>query len=426
MINRNIATFTRIVTLLIAVIMMVLCFNACVKEKPKNYTETPQITDKPTPTQTPVPEPTNTPSGEIITITYLDVGQGDSAFIELPGGKTMLIDASESKASDDIISFISGKEYKRIDYLVATHSDADHIGGFIRVLDEFDVSVVYRPFTISTSTEVKNFTDELYDKFKDDIDLYQIDSSKDYAQFLKLAYNEVCGDKLCEIKVASNQETIISNSETEPYLIKFFMPEAFQSFSTNRIEFGYTSLKKEDNNDVSAVVEIITSTNKYLFMGDLTTSGENLMISMMDSADREMLSDIDILKVGYHGSETSTSEKLLAVTRPKNSVIMCEADNEYGFPKESVLNLLNAYSSVVYRTDKLGTIIATEKDGGIIFSNIETINPLLKWKVPLYILIGFVVVGIIVLIAVYPKIKKKKFNKKSDTKLIKVVDKNEF
>ena len=111
--NRNIANLKRLFILLLSVLIMVLSFNACVKKKAINNTETPQITEKPTqtptqnPTQTPVPETTSMPSGEKITITYLDVGQGDSAFVELPERKTMLIDTSESKVSDDIISFIS-------------------------------------------------------------------------------------------------------------------------------------------------------------------------------------------------------------------------------------------------------------------------------------------------------------------------------
>ena len=105
---------------------------------------------------------------------------------------------------------------------------------------------------------------------------------------------------------------------------------------------------------------------------------------------------------------------------------MCEDGNDYGFPKDSVLNLLDSVGSMVYRTDKLGTIIVSEMNGGIIFTNIETVSPLQKWKWPLYILIGIVVIGLIVLIAIYPKIKKniKHKKKKSETKLIKVVDKN--
>lgn len=303
MTNRNIANLKRLFILLISVVMMVLSFNACVKKKPINNTETPQITEKPTqtpsqnPTQTPVPETTSMPSGEKITITYLDVGQGDSAFIELPEGKTMLIDASESKASDDIISFISGKGYKKIDYLVATHPHADHIGGMKEVIESFDIGEIYMP---KASTNTKT-----YEKL-----------------LLAIA------DKGKKIKAASAGMTICEG-------VDILAPNAD---------------KYEDLNNYSVVIKITNGNHKFLFMGDAETISENeIMNAGFDVS-------ADVIKVGHHGSGTSSGTNFVKATGAKYAVFSVGEGNSYNHPHTFIVERWQNAGATILRTDLNGNI----------------------------------------------------------------------
>ena len=362
-----------------------------------------------------------------VKIHYIDVGQGDCSFIELPDGKTMLIDAGQKKYGKSVVKYIKKLGYKKIDYVVATHADGDHIGGLSKVIEEFEVAVVYRPFTVSNCVSVKGFEDELLNIFKNDTVVFSTESSEDYALFLKSAYNEVCEDKLCEIRICSDKEVVVSEDSNAPYMIKFFMPFGISSFTTSRIANGYTTLKQSDNNETSAVVELISSNHKYLFAGDMTESGETLLLESLSSMEAELLASVSVLKVAHHGSSGSSTDEFLALTRPLNSVIMVGKDNGYGLPDTAVIENLENVGSTVYRTDKLGSIIIEEKNGVLYFSNIETKTILEKYSWIFYTLIAIVVIGLIVIIKVYPKITKKVALKKERKKsLTQTVDKKEL
>ena len=98
------------------------------------------------------------PTLQYLTVHFLDVGQGDSEFIVLPDGKTMLIDAGESECGSTVVSYIKNLGYSKIDYLVATHPHADHIGGMTKVIQSFSIGAVYMP---NTTTTTQTFTDLL-------------------------------------------------------------------------------------------------------------------------------------------------------------------------------------------------------------------------------------------------------------------------
>lgn len=343
-----------------------------------------------------------------VKVHYIDVGQGDATFIELPDGKTMLIDGGTDEMGGRVVKYIKDLGYKKIDYLIATHSDSDHVGGLDKVLEKFEVAVIYRPFTISVSSKIKGFQDELYLKFGQEIRNYQTDAEYEYAEFLYHAYNETCDDVLSEIRVVSSSEQIVSTDENIPYMIKFFWPRAVQEFSTERIIKAHTSFSVVDNNNSSAVIELITTNHKYLFMGDLTSDGEGEMISQLSSGEMIMLANASVLKVGHHGSATSTSEDFLNIVRPKFAVISCGKNNDYGHPSQETLDILASFGAMVYRTDYLGTIIVGEENGILYFDNIETKTIFEKYSWAFYLVIGLVVVGIIATSIVYPRIKKRK------------------
>ena len=353
-------------------------------------------------------------------IHFIDVGQGDCSFIELPDGKTMLIDAGTESNGKKVVKYIKKLGYKKIDYLIASHADGDHVGGLAKVIESLDVAVIYRPFVLSTNTKIKGFSDELIDLFGSDSKNYTIDDGYDYANFLNEAYNESVGDESAEIRISSDKEIILSEDSANPYMIKFFMPKAVAEFSTERIKKGYTTQKENDDNDCSSVVEIITDKNKYLFMGDLTAEKEIEMISALSVGDRALISGISVLKVGHHGSNTSSCPEFLSEISPAHAILSFGAGNEYGHPHHAVISSLEDIGSKVYKTGELGTIIVLERNSILYFENIPTESFVSKYDYIFYILIALVVIGIILTIYLYPKFKKKNKENKKDTNTLKI------
>lgn len=254
-----------------------------------------------------------------IKVNYLDVGQGDSIFIELPNGKTMLIDASTKDYGEGIVEYIKDSGYDKLDYLVATHPHADHIGGMEEVVKSLDIGEIYMPKATTTTKTYKN---------------------------LLLAIK----DKGLSINTAKAGENIFSDDNLQ---INILAPN---------------SDKYESLNNYSAVVKITYKNRKFLFMGDAEKLSE-----------KEITADVsaDILKVGHHGSSSSTSEEFLKKVNPSAAVISCGVDNSYGHPHSETLNILERFNIQIFRTDTMGTIIA-ESDGNSL--DITKDNPSVEEK----------------------------------------------
>lgn len=237
---------------------------------------------------------------ENLAVTFLNVGQGDSSFIEFPNGKCMLIDASTLGESERILNHIAGKGYQKIDYVVATHPHNDHIGGMRNVTDCFEIGKVYMPDEVSTSDT--------------------------YLGFLKALKNQ---------GVPVSKATGGTEFEEDGVKVEFLSPL--------REEY-------EDLNNWSAVVKITFGEKAFLFTGDAEELAE---IDMLENgADLKA----DVLKVGHHGSSSSTSEAFLEAVSPKFAVISCGKDNDYGHPHKEVLRRLEKADVKVYRTDVNGDI----------------------------------------------------------------------
>lgn len=241
----------------------------------------------------------------LLTVHFLDVGQGDSEFIELPNGQCMLIDAAESEYSDDIVSTVEYLGYSEIDYLVATHPHADHIGGMAQVVKSFDIGEIYMPKAVTDTKTYEN--------------LLTVISDKNYA-----------------INTAVAGKTVYSDSQLE---IEFLAP----------VGSDYNDL-----NDYCAVVKITYGENSFLFTGD----AEELAEGEMMQNDYSSL-DCDVLKVGHHGSSSSSSMEFLNAVSPKYAVISCGTGNSYGHPHSEALSRLAKAGAEVYRTDKEGTVTVT-------------------------------------------------------------------
>lgn len=245
----------------------------------------------------PTPEPSEY---QELKVHFLDVGQGDSCFIELPNQETMLIDAGESEYGDSIVTYIYGQGYDTLDYVVATHPHADHIGGMADVLNTFNIKNFYATaFTTTTQT---------YERM-----LNAVESS---------------GAKIHEVMAGS----VIFE---EPQLL---------------VEVVAPKTLGDDSNNSSVVIKLTYGENKFLFTGDAEKSEEDDIWTNIKC---------DVLKVGHHGSATSSSANFLKKVDPKYAVISCGMGNKYGHPTDEVLERLNSRNIEVFRTDLQGTIVFT-------------------------------------------------------------------
>ena len=234
-----------------------------------------------------------------IEVHFLDVGQGDSIFIEINNYKTMLIDASTSSYGNFIIDYINSLGYDRIDYLIATHPHADHIGSMQDIVLEYDIGDIYMP-KVSTNTKT-------YENLLTAID-----------------------DKNLTIKKAYKGVKIIDEDELDVSIL-----------SPTKDEY-------DNLNNYSAVLKLTYKNVSYLFMGD---SEEEVEENILDDV------KADVIKIAHHGSNSSSSLEFLKKVSPTYAVISVGEDNSYNHPHKEVLDRLEEIGSTVYRTDLDGNII---------------------------------------------------------------------
>ena len=239
--------------------------------------------------------------GEELKVHFLDVGQGDSIFIELPTNETILIDASIKEASNKIINHLREENVSKIDYVFATHPHSDHIGGMSAVIKAFDIGQIYMPKAVTTTKTYEN---------------------------LLLTIK----DKNLKIKTAKAGNTII---DTDDLKLVVLAPN----------QDSYESL-----NNYSIVLKLTYKEKSFLFTGDAETLSE-----------KEITGDVeaDVLKVGHHGSRTSTSQAFLNKVNPSYAVISVGLNNDYKHPHQEVLDRLEKKNIKIYRTDQNGDIIFT-------------------------------------------------------------------
>lgn len=245
-------------------------------------------------------------------VNFIDVGQADSIFIELPNNKTMLIDAGNNEDDETVINYIKNLNYDTINYVVGTHPHEDHIGGLDTVINTFNVENIYMP---KIQHNTATFEDVLF----------------------------AIQNKGLEINTAKAGTSILNIDNLN---IDILAP----------VNDSY-----EELNNYSAVVKITYGNKSLLFTGDAESLSEN-----------EITADLkaDILKLGHHGSDTSTSREFLSKVKPTYAVISVGKDNSYGHPSNDVLALLDEFNVNIFRTDEQGTIIA-RSDGNMISINKE-------------------------------------------------------
>ena len=240
-------------------------------------------------------------NNDLLKVHYLDVGQGDSIFIELPNNETMLIDAAESYQSENIINYLKNLNYKKIDYVIGTHPHTDHIGGLKDIINTFEIGKIYMPKVVSTT--------------------------KTYESLLM-----AIKDKNLKINTAKAGTSII---DTDALKINILAPN----------NSTYTEL-----NNYSVVTKITYGTTKFLFMGDAEKLSEN-----------EIKEDVtaDVIKIGHHGSNTSSSIDFIKKVNAKYGIISVGLKNKYNLPKEETITNWEKSGTKIYLTSTNGTIRAS-------------------------------------------------------------------
>ena len=248
---------------------------------------------------------TNAPSATTqtsanVTIKFIDVGQGEAILIAL-SEKTMLIDAGPTGSAPKIAQVLQELGRNKIDYLVATHPDEDHIGGMADVISSTQIGTIYAPNkTNNTAT---------------------------YRKFLAAIQNNNLQITLAEAG------TIID--QTDSYKLEILWPKKDANFP--------------ETNDYSIIIKLTVGNKMFLFTGDAPTS------AILDSNPGH----IDVLKLSHHGSRTGTTEQLVRKLSPTYAVVSYALDNSYGHPMQSVLNALRKHSVEIWGTGANGTITIT-------------------------------------------------------------------
>lgn len=226
---------------------------------------------------------------------FIDVGQGDSIFIQ-SDEKTMLIDAGTNEAGPKIVNFLQEKGIEKIDYLIGTHPHEDHIGGLDDIILSFSIGTFYMP---KVQTNTKTFEDVL--------------------------------DAAMEKGIA------ITSPKIE---------DTYQVGKAN-CKFLSSKIDKSNLNLSSLVIHMTYEGQSFLFMGDAEKENEQA----------KFWPQVDVLKIGHHGSKTSSSRDFLKQTNPQIAIISLGKDNIYHHPSQEVIERLEQINTQIYRTDVSGTIL---------------------------------------------------------------------
>lgn len=247
-----------------------------------------------------------------LSVYFVDVGQADCILINNKG-QYMLIDAGNNEDGEKLVQYFKDLGINKFNYVIGTHAHEDHIGGMDNIINNFEIGTFYMPDVVTTTKTFEDVLDALENKN-----------------------------------------------------LSFETPEIDSSFSLSdaEVEVLYVGDESNDLNDTSIILKLIYQNNSFLFTGDASSKVEKQILNKNIKS--------DVLKVGHHGSQYSSSESFLKKVNPKYSIIQVGIGNTYDHPKDIILSRLDKINSSVYRTDQDGTIIAKSDGNNISITKLET------------------------------------------------------
>ena len=245
---------------------------------------------------------------------FIDVGQADCALL-VSDGHYMVIDGGNNDDADTIVSYLKKEGVKTLDAAVGTHPHEDHIGSLDAIINSFDVKTVYMPKIMHTSQTFEDVLDAIANKG-----------------------------------------------------LKIKAPNPGETFSFNGLPVEILGPQQEygDFNNNSIVLKVAAGETSFLFTGDAEEAAEKDILN----AGYDL--QADVLKVGHHGSSTSTSDAFLQAVSPKYAVISVGTGNKYGHPENVTLDKLQSIDAEIYRTDLLGTVVCSTDGQNIMFNGVST------------------------------------------------------
>lgn len=261
-------------------------------------------------------QPDAPPSGTL-QVYFLDVGQGDSELLCMPGGEHILIDAGTAATEEELAAELERLGAGTLDLVVGTHPHADHIGGMAQVVSALEVKEILLPQVAEDMTPTTKTYEDLLESIE------QKGLSITPAQPGQVVWNK--DGAVLEVLAPNSQE--------------------------------YSNL-----NNYSVVLRLTYGEDSFLFTGDAEQESEEEMLAKGYDL------SAGVLKCGHHGSDTSTSPAFLKAVSPSAAVISCGEDNDYGHPNQETLDKLVQAGAEVYRTDTQGTILAQTQGEGVTFT----------------------------------------------------------
>jgi len=251
------------------------------------------------------------PEGQVA-VYYIDVGQGDATLIVAPNGETFLIDTGEDEMAAD---YLQKYNITKLDYLMFTHYDLDHIGGGDEILELCEVKTVIKPNCIPHNKTGQNL-------------LLDVEAEGSEIMHPEAGDTLTMGDVTIEFLVSSTE-----------------LPS--------------------DSNEKSLCIMLTFGKNKFLFTGDAENERE---AEMIENYGKKL--DADVYKAGHHGANNASGKELMQLVTPEYAIFSCGKDNKYGHPTAGAIDRIDDYTDKLYRTDTMGTVIFYS-DGETITCEIE-------------------------------------------------------